>query len=145
MRHTILAVILGILVCFPAGAESIVRDLQLCPDSPNCVSSRSDEANAHFVEPFLLKGEVTQAWKRVREAVLALPRSAAEQEGPTYLHAVVRSFLFRFPDDVELALNSAARRVDVRSASRYGYSDLGVNSRRIEGLRETLRREGVVE
>jgi uncharacterized protein (DUF1499 family) len=60
-------------------------------------------------------------------------RIISDEDG--YLHAEFRSRVFRFVDDVELLMDEAGHKIDVRSASRLGYSDLGVNRRRVEQLR----------
>jgi uncharacterized protein (DUF1499 family) len=52
-----------------------------------------------------------------------------------YLHAEFTSALFRFVDDVEFLLDDGTKTIHVRSASRVGYSDLGVNRRRVEAIR----------
>lgn len=53
-----------------------------------------------------------------------------------YIHAEFVSFIFRFVDDVEFYFDNAKKLIQVRSASRTGYSDLGVNRRRIEEIRK---------
>ena len=58
------------------------------------------------------------------------------------MHAEIRSPLFGFVDDLELRIDPDRARVDVRSASRVGRSDLGANRRRVEVLRERLTRRG---
>jgi len=58
--------------------------------------------------------------------------------GETYLHAEFTSAVFRFVDDVEFLLDDAEKVVHVRSASRVGHSDLGVNRKRVEALREAF-------
>jgi len=63
------------------------------------------------------------------------------EEKAGYLHAEFRSALFGFVDHVELRLDEAANRIDVRSASRTGYYDFGVNRRRVEEIRERFARE----
>jgi uncharacterized protein (DUF1499 family) len=62
-----------------------------------------------------------------------------------YLHAEVKSRVFRFVDDLELLLDPASGVVGIRSASRVGYSDLGVNRRRVETLRQQLIQAGVIQ
>jgi uncharacterized protein (DUF1499 family) len=57
---------------------------------------------------------------------------------PTYLHAEARSLIFRFVDDVEFLIDPGQRRIQVRSASRIGYSDFGVNRRRVERIRQAF-------
>ena len=61
-----------------------------------------------------------------------------------YIHAEFTSFLFRFVDDVEFLLDEGSKTIHVRSASRIGYSDLGVNRKRVEAIRtrfDALRRK----
>jgi uncharacterized protein (DUF1499 family) len=65
-------------------------------------------------------------------------------ESDNYLHAECESAVFGFVDDLELHLRSLEGVIAVRSASRLGYSDLGVNRRRVERLRAMLARQGVV-
>ena len=114
-----------------------------CPASLNCVSSdASDEA--HRVSALELAVPGTQAWQAVRAAVAALPRTRIVADTETYLHAECKSAWFGFVDDLELALRSELGIIAVRSASRVGYFDLGVNRRRIEGIRARLVAQGIV-
>lgn len=115
-----------------------------CPSSPNCVSSRAPDAG-HRVEPFALRVPGAEAWAVAKRAVAAMPRTRIVDDRPGYLRAEATSLLFRFVDDLELALAEDGRRLDVRSASRVGYSDLGANRKRVEALRTALREAGVVE
>ena len=115
-----------------------------CPRSPNCVSSLADD-DGHRVAPLLLREPGDRAWASVRRAVLALPRTRIVRERPGYLRAECTSRWLRFVDDLELALAADGARIDVRSASRLGHSDLGVNRRRVETLRSALRDAGVAE
>lgn len=75
----------------------------------------------------------------VRAALGELPRCRVVESQADYVHAVVSSRLLRFRDDVEIWIDAEGRLVHFRSASRIGYSDLGVNRRRIEGLSAALR------
>jgi uncharacterized protein (DUF1499 family) len=114
-----------------------------CPSSPNCVCSDVRD-DPHHVEPLRLVVPVEQAWPAVRTAVLALHGAHIVTETAVYLHAECRSALFGFVDDLELLLRRDDGVIAVRSASRLGYSDLGVNRRRVENLRTTLVRRGIV-
>lgn len=76
--------------------------------------------------------------QKVSEVVLSLPGARIEVANETYLHARVKTPLFRFVDDLELLLDPAAEVVHVRSASRLGSWDLGANRRRVERLRREL-------
>ncbi|MDH3282226.1 MAG: DUF1499 domain-containing protein [Gammaproteobacteria bacterium] len=114
-----------------------------CPVSANCVSSDASDGT-HRVEAFVLSASPTDAWHVVREEVASLPRTTIVEESADYLYAECVSAVFGFVDDLELHLRASANLVAVRSASRLGSSDLGVNRRRIERLRETLRARGIV-
>ena len=117
--------------------------LAKCPSSPNCVCSE-EARGIHFIEPLELKGDVARAWEVTRKVVAALPRTRLIEDTPSYLHAEVRSVLMHFVDDLELRLRPAERRIEIRSASRLGWSDMGVNRKRVETLRNLLVVEGVV-
>ena len=80
----------------------------------------------------------TEVWQTVRKLVLEMPRTRIVNETSDYLHAECRSSVFGFVDDLELHLRPSEDIIAVRSASRLGYSDFGVNQRRIETLRAAL-------
>ena len=115
-----------------------------CPSSPNCVSSDASDSG-HHITPFHLAVSPVDAWPVALELVSGIARSHIVTERENYLHAECRSFLFGFVDDLELHLRPTEGIIAVRSASRLGYSDLGVNRRRIEDLRTSLIGRGVVE
>jgi uncharacterized protein (DUF1499 family) len=72
---------------------------------------------------------------KLKRIVQAMPRTLIVTETPVYLHAEFTSAVMRFVDDVEFSLDEATRSINMRSASRLGKSDLGVNRRRIEEIR----------
>ena len=114
------------------GAENPGARLQPCPAQPNCVSSLTGEGR-RAVAPFAYAGSPETAWARLREVVRTLGgRIQYEEYG--YLWATFHTPVFRFVDDLELGLDAANRLIHVRSASRLGYSDLGVNTRRVARL-----------
>jgi uncharacterized protein (DUF1499 family) len=108
--------------------------LAACPDTPNCVSSFAPD-DAHRVAPLPFSGAADDAMARLAAVVHSLPRTAVVTTSGTYLHVEFTSFLFRFVDDVEFLADDAAKVIHVRSASRLGKSDLGVNGQRIEKIR----------
>ncbi|MDH3513799.1 MAG: DUF1499 domain-containing protein [Gammaproteobacteria bacterium] len=118
--------------------------LAACPDSPNCVSSDATDP-PHHVPPFTIILPPAEAWRLVREEVKNLPRTEIGEATGNYLHAECRSAVFRFVDDLELELRPDEKIIAVRSASRVGYSDFGVNRRRVENLRTLLRDRGAVK
>lgn len=112
--------------------------LSACPASPNCVStSAADEA--HRVEPLVLQGDADAAMSRLREIVEQMPRMRIVDSTASYLHAEATSLIWRYVDDLEIYVDAAGSQIHLRSASRTGYSDLGVNRDRIEALATAYR------
>jgi len=107
--------------------------LRPCPSSPNCVSSEAGTPADKLVASFPAPGGRTDL-ARLAEVVRAWPRTEIITATPDYLHAESTSLLLRFVDDVEFRFDSTAMVIHVRSASRLGESDLGVNRKRVEGL-----------
>lgn len=118
--------------CDEVGAMN--NRLSPCPDTPNCVSSGSEDVR-HRIEPFRYRGSGEKAFQRLKQVILSLPRTRLIEEDGNYLHFEFRSLLFGFVDDVEFYRRDGDDEIDVRSASRTGYWDLGVNRRRVEGIR----------
>lgn len=108
-----------------------------CPEKPNCVSSQAPDGEQQ-VEPLELGDAPDEAMTRVLEAISKMPRARVVDHGDGYLHAEFTSLIFRFVDDLELAYDASVPGFHVRSASRSGHSDLGVNRKRVETLRRLL-------
>jgi len=115
-----------------------------CPDTPNCVSSLAKNPK-YRVEPFKLKKNTKASWNIVRTTVASLPRTKIVSADNSDIHAECKSMIFRFVDDLTLHLIPSKGIIHIRSASRIGYSDLGVNRRRIETLRKKLQEKGIIE
>ena len=108
--------------------------LRGCPQSPNCVSTQSTDTE-HFIEPLTFDGTAEETFVRLKRVLEQMPRAAIVSTGELYLHAEFRTWLFRFVDDVEFQIDTEANQIQVRSASRTGYSDLGTNRSRVEAIR----------
>jgi uncharacterized protein (DUF1499 family) len=67
-----------------------------------------------------------------------LPGASVKQVKGNYIHIECRSRLLRLRDDLELFFDEAESLVHVRSASRVGYWDLGVNRRRVAAIRKAF-------
>jgi uncharacterized protein (DUF1499 family) len=116
------------------GTRPPVLGARDCPASPNCVSSQGPDEGRR-VAPLPFTGPAPDAMKRLTAIVRSLPRTAIITTTDSYLHAEFTSLFFRFIDDTEFLADDAAKVIHVRSASRLGYSDLGVNRKRIELIR----------
>ena len=126
-------VCLGLVSAAVAGQGGLENGrLRACPGSPNCVNSEEGRG----VDP--LPADGAQAWERLRTVVAALG-GRIESEGAGYLHATFRSRVFGFVDDVECRLDGEV--IQIRSASRTGWWDLGANRRRVESIRKALKEE----
>ncbi len=101
-----------------------------CPESPNCVSSHADgDDSVHYVTP-LPSTDVD----RVARWIEASPRTRIVTRRDDYLRATFTSRFFGFVDDLEIYVPEASEVMHVRSASRVGHSDMGVNRRRYEDI-----------
>ncbi len=115
-----------------------IRTLPPCPNRPNCVSSQAAYPS-HFIEPLRFPGSPADAWVVLKFALQSLPRTRVVEESGWYLRAEAKSRIFGFVDDVEFLMDVRNSVIHVRSASRIGYSDLGVNRNRIECVRKMSR------
>ena len=124
------------LLLFALGCGShrppLPHTLAPCPSSPNCVSSLAPAGDSHHIEPL----RATLAQVDAAMAELARTERVAEAEG--YRQYVVTTAVMRFRDDVQFQAEGDV--VHVRSASRIGKSDLGVNRNRVESIRAALTR-----
>jgi uncharacterized protein (DUF1499 family) len=111
--------------------------LSECPDSPNCVSSQTVKKD-HFVDPFSYNGSYSEAKQALLSIVSSLPRTKIIADNDRYVHVTFSSRIMRFVDDVEFLFDDTNKHIHVRSASRVGYSDMGVNRKRVEDLRKRL-------
>ena len=108
-----------------------------CPATPNCVHTghRHPDGTAGLYARRAI-GQ-SQLMPQIRSVVESMPRTRVITAQEGYLHAEVRSRIFRFVDDLEI-LVMPDRELVVRSASRVGRGDLGVNAERVEELRRLL-------
>ncbi|MCB1752319.1 MAG: DUF1499 domain-containing protein [Gammaproteobacteria bacterium] len=107
----------------------------VCPDTPNCVSSRSRPGRNH-IDPIDYTGTLESARLRLLEVITDFSRARVVREESAYLHVIFTSLLFRFDDDAEFEFDDDAKLIHLKSASRTGYFDFGVNRRRLETIRE---------
>ncbi len=110
-----------------------VRDGRLapCKRSPNCVSSQADPSDLeHYIAP--IRGNIATA----RSTIESLPRTQIIRVEQNYLYAEFRTRLLRYIDDVELYFDGQV--LQVRSCSRLGRRDFGVNRKRVEDLRALI-------
>lgn len=129
-----------IFVLLASSGNRMVEDgipdgrLPPCPATPNCVSSQSIDKK-HAVKPLHYQGKMEDARHRLMEVIKGQKRARVIDVHGNYIHAEFTSALFRFVDDVDFLMDDTAKIIHVRSASRVGSYDLGVNRRRVNDLR----------
>lgn len=120
--------------------------LPACANSPNCVSSQAKTTDTeHFIAPFKLIAQPADAWTALQQALLQQSRTVITSKTDAKLHAENTSLIFRFVDDIDAILDVDAKVIHIRSASRTGYSDFGVNRKRVEALRLILQQAKIIE
>ncbi len=109
-----------------------------CPDTPNCVSSfASPEDETHYIPPIQAD---EKKWNKLPRILTDTPRIKVTNQSEYYLKAEATTRILRFVDDLEFLYHPNQALIHIRSASRIGRSDLGVNRKRIERIREQLQK-----
>ncbi|SEK87372.1 DUF1499 domain-containing protein [Nitrosovibrio tenuis] len=136
---------LGFLKGFPP-TDLGVRDGKLKPPSktPNSVSSQAllypDHPQLAYADiaPLPLKGDSNATLNRIASTIESMEGGKIIKREPGYIYAQFTTRLMKYVDDVEFWYDPSAEVIQVRSASRLGSSDLGVNRKRIELVRQKL-------
>lgn len=105
-----------------------------CPERPNCVCTSATSPDSQ-ISPIELVEPASAAQLKLEKIIAHMPNSRIVLSQDNYVHAEFRSRVFGFIDDLELLIDERERLIYLRSASRVGYSDLGVNRKRVEELR----------
>ena len=114
--------------------------LKPCSGRPNCISSQS-QGRKHYEPPLTYDGLLGPANKALENAIGSMPGSRIVTYGYNYIHAEFSSDWFGFVDDVEFYFDELHKTIHLRSASRAGYSDFGVNRRRMKEIRARYYQE----
>jgi uncharacterized protein (DUF1499 family) len=108
-----------------------------CPDKPNCVRSGATDPR-HAIAPIAATAPLPAALAALVDIAAAMPGARVVTARADYAHLEFATPLMGFVDDVELAVDTAGNVIQVRSASRVGTSDFGVNRKRIDDLRRAF-------
>ena len=139
------ALVLLIFTILVTGCSSVKKgptfdgvSLGACPASPNCVSSLEEKAGKHYSEEINYKGTREDAKAAILEAVEMEKNSEVVVVEKDYIHVIFKSGFFKFIDDLELYFPEEKKIIHFRSAARSGYSDFGVNRKRVERIRKSF-------
>ena len=117
-----------------AGEASGLVDgmLSKCPDKHNCVCSEYSTDTSHYIDPIIIPQDITIDLFSLLKNVLVDMGGDVLTERENYIAASFTSALFKFVDDLEIRIDLSHNVIHIRSASRVGYSDMGVNIKRTE-------------
>lgn len=112
-----------------------------CPNSPNCINSEYPEDKSHYLAPFIFpKADTKQIMMYAKVILTEMGASSITIEND-YLTAIFTSSVFKFIDDFELRLDKEQQTLHIRSASRVGYSDFGVNKQRVTRFLQLISKQ----
>jgi uncharacterized protein (DUF1499 family) len=118
-------------------------ELRPCPDKPNCVQTYDPADKSHFHLPLVAKDDEALSKKALTQALEKTGGQLISEKklmpSGFYFHAEYESDWFRFVDDVEVVIKDGL--IHLRSASRLGYSDLGVNAERFMAIKQAYNAE----
>jgi uncharacterized protein (DUF1499 family) len=114
-----------------------VRDghLKPCPTSPNCVASQEADTR-HHIDSIVFAESPAIAWQTLRQILGNRQDTVIIASQDDYL--LVEFHTTFFVDDGEFLLNAQNKYIEMRSASRVGYSDLGKNRSRLQEIRSAF-------
>lgn len=139
-----ISVVLGSLVFLSACSQEPVsipdRTSHPCGDSPNCVSTLEHRED-FILQPFtLVSSDITI--EQIETVALSMPGSLTAVKDGSYIRIEYTSDFFGFVDDLEIKIEGD--KLIVRSESRTGHSDFGVNRERADELRSSLLEQGLI-
>jgi uncharacterized protein (DUF1499 family) len=106
-----------------------------CPNSPNCVSTQSQDPR-HQIAPIAYTASLTEAKATLLEVIRAMKGTTIVVDEPTYVHAeFLVGRIMGYVDDVEFTFAPEANLIHFRSSSRLPYYDWQVNRNRMEKFR----------
>lgn len=133
--------ILGINSKYKNSPELIDGRLSKCPDTPNCVCTENKNHTDHYISPINISQSTVPNFNFLlilKEIVLNMGGSI-QIEKVNYITATFTSAIFRFVDDFEIRIDKKNKVIHLRSASRVGRSDLGINKKRIELFKQRYK------
>ena len=126
MRNLILIIFIFIGILFPSASFASHIELSECIEIAHCVREEWEVSS------------IEQPFKEIKEMIEKSPRSEIVEIDGDYLHAEFTSKWMKYVDDLEVSFIPESNKLLVRSESRVGESDLGVNQKRVDKLKSKL-------
>ena len=133
--------ILGVNSKSKNSPEFIDSRLSKCPDTPNCVCTENKDHTDHYISPINTSQSTEPDFNSLlilKEIVLNMGGSI-QTEKKNYISATFTSAIFRFVDDFEIRIDKKNKVIHLRSASRVGRSDFGINKKRAELFKQRYK------
>ena len=112
--------------------NSVTSQAMLWPDHPQQTYSA--------IAPFKASADGSAEMAKIRAVLKSMPHTVIVKDEPGYIYAQCTTPTLKFTDDVEFALDASKGIIDVRSASRIGRKDFGVNRARVEYIRRAVEK-----
>jgi uncharacterized protein (DUF1499 family) len=121
--------------------------LSKCPDTPNCVCTEIKDHTDHYISPIALPQNTQPAFDSlfILKNIVKNMGGSIKVENKNYIAATFSSSIFGFVDDLEIRMDNDQKVIHLRSASRVGRSDMGVNKKRIELIKQRYKKITVID
>jgi uncharacterized protein (DUF1499 family) len=129
------SVLIGGCSSNPVAKGIVDGNLADCPSSPNCITSNASDADKQY-DAFRYQGSPVQAKNKLLNVLKEFSNTNLITVDENYIHAEFTTSIMRFVDDGEFLLEDGA--IQVRSASRTGYSDFGKNRSRMDDIKQAF-------
>ena len=127
--------VLGLMSQSGSAIGLVEGKLSKCPDNPNCICTEYEADVSHYIDPITLsESKPSDALSSLKKTIQEMGGSI-QSESESYLAATFTSPIFRFVDDLEIRIDTDQKIIHLRSASRVGYGDRGVNRKRVKRLK----------
>ena len=117
----------------------IDNKLAKCGSKPNCVCSEYTNDRAHYISPVSIDDATDAALMIELTTIIRDMGGEVDVRSKDYIAARFTSPIFGFVDDLEVRIDQVNHCIQLRSASRVGYSDGGVNQRRVSQLKKAIK------
>lgn len=139
----ILLIVIAVIIIYmfiknnttPKNLGVINGKLSPMPNKPNAVSSQSSDSEK-YVDPLDFKGNLEDSKKIITAIVNDYNGANIKKNDTNYIYAVFTTGKMKFHDDVEFYFDEKNKKIHFRSSSRVGYSDMGMNRKRYDELKE---------
>jgi len=113
--------------------------LSPCSTTPNCICSENSDDIDHYIAPLSYTEYSNIELRYLLVEIIQSMGGSLSQANESYISATFSSSIFRFVDDLEIRIDETQHLIHIRSASRVGHSDLDMNKKRVELLKQLYK------